>query len=234
MSVHEFTRLSPPQSAVLSRTCDATLRRLLDISFAGIAAILLAPVALIVALAIWIEGGRPILFSQLRLGQHGRPFRMYKFRKFRRDCGGKGSPLTLEGDARLTGLGRFLVVSKLDELPQLWNLACGDMSLVGPRPESLAFRDCFCNGFEKILAYKPGLFGPCQALFRHESSHYPPELDPAEFYRRVLFPAKAAIDLAYFSRRTFVSDLGWIVRTVLAVIAGSKKKRAAGDRPDGT
>ena len=158
MSVHEFSRLSPGETVESDRTSDATLRRLLDISCAVIAAFLLAPVVLIVALAIWMEGGRPILFSQLRLGQHGRPFRMYKFRKFRPDCDGHGAPLTRQGDERLTRLGRFLVSSKLDELPQLWNLACGDMSLVGPRPESLAFRDCFCNGFEKILAYKPGLF----------------------------------------------------------------------------
>ena len=234
MSVHEFSRLPARENVELNRASDATLRRLLDLSCAVIAAILLAPVASIVALAIWIEGGRPILFSQLRLGQHGRPFRMYKFRKFRPDCDCGGSPVTVEDDDRLTRLGRFLAVSKLDELPQLWNLACGDMSLVGPRPESLAFRDCFCGGFEKILAHKPGLFGPCQALFRHESRHYPAELDPAEFYRRVLFPAKAAIDLAYFSRRTVVSDFGWVVRTVWAVVAGSKDEATLVDRPNGS
>jgi lipopolysaccharide/colanic/teichoic acid biosynthesis glycosyltransferase len=234
MSVHEFSRLSPGEIVELHRTCDARLRRLLDISCAVMAALLLAPVVLIVALAIWIEGGRPILFSQLRLGQHGRPFRMYKFRKFRRDCDGHGCPLTLQGDDRLTGLGRFLAASKLDELPQLWNLACGDMSLVGPRPESLAFRDCFCNGFEKILAYKPGLFGPCQALFRHECRHYPTDVDPAEFYRSALFPAKAAIDLAYYSRRTLVSDVGWVVRSVWAILAGSKKEAVSDDRPNPT
>jgi lipopolysaccharide/colanic/teichoic acid biosynthesis glycosyltransferase len=71
-------------------------------------------------------------------------------------------------------------------------------------------------------------------VFRHESKHYSPELDPTEFYRRVLFPAKAAIDLAYFSRRTVVSDLGWIVRTLWAVVAGSKKEAAIDDRPNGT
>lgn len=195
-------------------------RRIFDILCSGGAAFVLAPVMLGVVLAIWIESGRPILFSQRRLGQHGRPFRMYKFRKFRPDCDNHGCPLTIEGDCRLTAVGRFLVASKLDELPQLWNVWRGDMSLVGPRPESLAFADCFRNGFEKIHEHKPGLFGPCQVMFRHESKLYPDDVAAVEFYRKNLFPAKAEIDLAYFSRRTLVSDFGWILRGVWVIVTG--------------
>ncbi|MES2029770.1 MAG: sugar transferase [Pseudomonadota bacterium] len=198
------------------------LRRALDILFAGAAAAILAPLFLIVALAIWIESGKPIFFSQLRLGQSGRPFRMYKFRKFRPDCDRHGYPLTMEGDGRLTMIGRILAASKLDELPQLWNVLRGDMALVGPRPESLVFFDCFRNGFEKVLDHKPGLFGPCQVMFRHESKFYPADVAAVDFYRQVLFPTKAKIDLAYFPRRTLVSDLGWIVRAAWAIAAGSR------------
>src|SRR5216684_6263435 len=86
-------------------------------------------------------------------------------------CGG-GRSRAPHAD-RDTSIGRLLAGSKLDELPQLWNVLRGDMSLVGPRPESLAFTDCFRNGFEKILEYKPGLFGPCQVMFRNESKLYP-------------------------------------------------------------
>jgi|EndMetStandDraft_6_1072998.scaffolds.fasta_scaffold03609_2 lipopolysaccharide/colanic/teichoic acid biosynthesis glycosyltransferase len=197
------------------------LRRALDVLVAGAAAATLAPLFLIVALAIWIESGRPILFSQLRLGQNGRPFRMYKFRKFRPDCDLHGYPLTVEGDGRLTMIGRFLAASKLDELPQLWNVLRGDMALVGPRPESLAFFDCFHNGFEKLLDHKPGLVGPCQVMFRHESKLYPADVAAVDFYRQVLFPTKAKIDLAYFPRRTLISDLGWIVRAAWAIAVGS-------------
>ena len=206
------------------------LWRALDIMCAGVAAAVLAPLMLIVVLAIWIEGGRPILFAQLRLGQYGRPFRMYKFRKFRPDCDNNGCPLTIEGDGRLTVIGRVLAVSKLDELPQLWNVLRGNMSLVGPRPESLAFSDCFRNGFEKIHEHKPGIFGPCQVMFRHESKLYPAGVPVVEFYRQVLFPAKAEIDLAYFSCRTLVSDLGWILRGVWAIAAGSRIATALGAR----
>jgi lipopolysaccharide/colanic/teichoic acid biosynthesis glycosyltransferase len=210
------------ESSWRSLGVDVGLRRTLDILGAGVAVCALAPVMLIVTVAIWIESGRPILFSQLRLGQYGRPFRMYKFRKFRPDCGDQGCPLTVEGDNRLTAVGRFLAASKLDEVPQLWNILRGDMSLVGPRPESLAFIDCFRNGFEKIHEHKPGLFGPCQVLFRHESKLYPAGVAVAEFYQQVLFPAKAKIDLAYFSRRTLVSDLGWILRAVWTIAVGRR------------
>lgn len=198
-----------------------SLRRTLDILFAGITASILAPVFLIVAAAIWIESGRPILYSQLRLGQNGRPFRIYKFRKFRPNCDLNGYPLTMDGDGRLTAIGRLLAATKLDELPQLWNVLRGDMSLVGPRPESLAFIDCFRNGFEKILEHKPGLFGPCQVLFRHENRLYPTNVSAAEFYRETLFPEKAKIDLAYFSHRTLASDLGWILRAAKVIAVDS-------------
>ncbi|WP_299808145.1 sugar transferase [Tardiphaga sp.] len=197
------------------------LRRTLDILCAGTAASALAPVFLIVAIAIWIEGGRPILFSQLRLGQNGRPFRIYKFRKFGPNCDLHGYPLTMDGDGRLTAIGRILAATKLDELPQLWNVFRGDMSLVGPRPESLVFIDCFRNGFEKILEHKPGLFGPCQVLFRHENKLYPNDISAADFYRQTLFPEKAKVDLAYFSRRTLASDLGWILRAARVIAMDS-------------
>jgi lipopolysaccharide/colanic/teichoic acid biosynthesis glycosyltransferase len=224
MTMHDAAKQfsEPPVGAPVGlwRSLDVSLRRALDIVCAGVVALILAPVMLIVTLAIWIESGRPILFSQLRLGRNGRTFRMYKFRKFGPDCDDRGSPLTLQGDVRLTTIGRVLAASKLDELPQLWNVLRGDMSLVGPRPESLAFSDCFCNGFEKILEHKPGLFGPCQVMFRHESKRFPAGTAAVEFYREVLFPAKAEIDLAYFSRRTLVSDLGWVLRAAWMIVTG--------------
>ena len=220
--MYELSGPSIDARVEMYRRSGAGLRRALDIGCAGVAVLLLAPVAVIAALAIWIEGGRPILFSQLRLGQNGRHFRMYKFRKFKRDCDNCGCPLTLEEDGRLTRIGRVLAASKLDELPQFWNVLRGDMSVVGPRPESLAFADCFRNGFERLHEYKPGLFGPCQVLFRHESKLYPSNVTAVEFYRKVLFPAKAAVDLDYFSRRTLFSDLGWILRAAWMIVSGTQ------------
>ena len=105
MSVEDMDRFSEPTYRI-----HIGLRRAVDVLGAGGAAFILAPLMLIVALAIWIESGRPILFSQIRLGQYGRPFRMYKFRKFGPDCHSQGCPLTMEADGRLTKVGRVLAV----------------------------------------------------------------------------------------------------------------------------
>jgi lipopolysaccharide/colanic/teichoic acid biosynthesis glycosyltransferase len=238
MTMHEAAnQFSGPSLGVqfgLRRVLSVGLRRALDILCAVVVGFVLAPIMLIVTLAIWIESGRPILFSHLRLGQNGRPFRMYKFRKFRPDCDNHGCPLTVEGDSRLTAVGRLLAASKLDELPQFWNVLRGDMSVVGPRPESLAFTGCFRNGFEKILEHKPGIFGPCQVMFRHESKLYPAGVAAVEFYREVLFPAKAQIDLAYFPSRTLVSDLGWIVRGAWSIAARARIETAFGGHSNQT
>jgi lipopolysaccharide/colanic/teichoic acid biosynthesis glycosyltransferase len=204
-----------PQARVVA---SLPTQRALDIFVAGVAMVFLAPLMVLVAAALLLEGGRPILFAQVRVGAGGRPFRMYKFRKFRPDCGSEGCPLTLNGDSRLTRVGRFLVATKIDELPQLWNVLRGEMSIVGPRPESLDFASCFCGGFEEILRYRPGLIGPSQVAFRNERQFYPQDQDPTQFYRDILFPAKARLDLAYFSRRTFASDIAWMTRGALAVL----------------
>jgi lipopolysaccharide/colanic/teichoic acid biosynthesis glycosyltransferase len=194
-----------------------SVRRAMDIALASIAFVALTPVMAFVVLLIWLESGAPFLFSQTRIGLRGREFCMYKFRKFRPSCSTNGSPLTLENDTRLTYIGKFLQTTKIDELPQLWNIIIGDMSIVGPRPETLHFRECYTNEFSKVLEYKPGIFGPSQVLFRHESSLFPHHIDPSDFYRNFIFPAKASIDLSYYSRRSISSDLGWIIRGVLAV-----------------
>ena len=211
---------------------DASVRRWFDVCCALLALGIVWPIMIVVAAAIWIETGRPILFSQRRIGRKGQPFEMYKFRKFGPHCGVDGSPLTVAGDKRMTTVGRVLLVTKLDELPQFFNVLRGDMSIVGPRPESLHFEKCFEGGFEEILAHKPGIFGPCQVIFRHEGRLYPHDCDAVEFYRQVLFPAKARIDLSYYRRRTFWSDLRWIGRAFL-VICGVNWQRnpQVGQRP---
>jgi len=192
-------------------------RRVLDLTFSSLGLMLLSPLILIIAIIILLETGAPVFFSQSRLGRNGRVFTMYKFRKFRPDVGNDGSPLTAHRDCRMTQFGLLLARSKLDELPQLWNVLRGEMSIVGPRPESLAFADCFANQFQEVLEHKPGILGPSQVWFRNESELFPANVDPLEFYRAVQFPLKAQIDLAYYRNRTLLSDLAWIARGVAAV-----------------
>ncbi len=195
--------------AVVSRTIDVTL--------ATVGLIILSPLLLLIVLAIAIETGFPILFAQTRIARGGRTFQMYKFRKFSANCTA-GCPLTMQDDARMTRVGSFLARTKLDEMPQLFNIIRGDMSIVGPRPESLSFAECFTQDLHPLLDHRPGIFGPSQVAFRNECALYPPEKDPVQFYCDTLFPAKAALDLAYYSRRTVWTDIQWIWRGVLAVL----------------
>jgi lipopolysaccharide/colanic/teichoic acid biosynthesis glycosyltransferase len=192
-------------------------QRVLDVCLAVFGLLTLAVVMAVIALLIWLESGRPIFFSQIRLGQHGLPFRLYKFRKFREGATAAGAAVTVQNDHRMTRVGRILAQTKLDELPQLWNILKGDMSVVGPRPEALAFADCYDERYRGVLRFRPGIFGPNQMFFRNEGALFPPDRDPEEFYRAVLFPLKARVDLAYFRNRTLWGDVAWIVRGILAI-----------------
>lgn len=216
---------APNLSLRLTLNSDAahdTARRSIDLALACIALIILSPVMAIIAAAVMLESGQPILFRHPRIGHLGHPFRMYKFRKFHGNCDTNGSPLTVHDDSRFTKVGRFLALTKLDELPQLWNVLKGEMAIVGPRPESLEFSECFRGGFEEVLRYKPGLVGPSQVLFRDEASYYPVGQDPIIFYRQVIFPIKAGLDIAYFGSRTLGSDFVWMMRSALTVVGLAK------------
>jgi len=198
-----------------------SLKRILDVAFASVALVLLAPALTLIALAICIEDGWPFLFFQVRLGQYGETFVLCKFRKFRNRPSEEGCPLTLKNDPRLTSMGRFLERWKLDEVPQLWNILKGDMAVVGPRPETPHFADCFDGEYREVLSYKPGIFGPSQAMFRSESKMHQAGRDPEQFYRAVLFPLKARLDLAYFPHGSTRLDVKWAARCILAVLGFS-------------
>ncbi len=192
-----------------------------DRSLAGIGLLLATPILVIVSLLIWLDEPKNVLFAQTRLGLNGKPFRLLKFRKFSAKCGDAGPGVTVVGDVRMTAIGAILERTKLDELPQLWNIFKGDMSFVGPRPESMRFADMYQGECLKLLDFLPGLFGPCQIAFRNESTLYPVDEDPEVFYRRVLFPQKAKVDLDYFSKSNWAGDLSWILRGLWVTLAGA-------------
>ena len=213
----------------LSVDCNRRVaKRIVDILGALAGLVIVFPVALLVAVAICVDSSGPILFAQERIGQNGRRTTVYKFRKFY-TSGEPGPPLTLASDQRMTRIGCLIERTKLDELPQLWNVLRGDLSLVGPRPETYEFASCFDSAYCRVLAYKPGIFGPNQVLFRNESHLYPMDSDPELFYRQVLFPLKARVDLAYFPHATLAEDIGWIVRGVLAIVFGMRGLEPEGD-----
>lgn len=218
----------------LPRRRSDMVHRLIDLGLAGALLMLCAPVMALISLAILIESGRPILFGQMRLGQGGETFRMLKFRKFHKHIGA-GLPLTQLRDSRMTRVGQILCATKLDELPQLWNVLRGDMAVVGPRPESLDFADAF-NDVARLFDHKPGILGPSQAVFRDESALFADEPNPTAVYRKILLPAKARIDIAYYESRTLWTDLSWIVFSIMATlrldISSAQRRRVIQNEPE--
>ena len=193
-------------------------KRIFDVILSLFLGIVTSPLMLAIVVGIKITSPGPVLFRQQRLGLQGRVFLMNKFRKFPADWGNKGPSVTLQYDSRMTSIGQFLERTKLDELPQLWNIFIGEMSFVGPRPESLSFAHMFDGKYREVLDYKPGIFGPNQTAYRNESAMYPDGEDPVTFYERELFPAKAQNDIDYFGRSSFLGDLKWIGSGVFVLL----------------
>jgi lipopolysaccharide/colanic/teichoic acid biosynthesis glycosyltransferase len=168
---------------------------------AAIALIAAAPLFTLVALAVCFDDGGPIIFSQIRVGRHGQPFRIYKFRSMRSGPHPRAQ-LTCAGDLRVTRVGRFLRKSKLDELPQFWNIVCGEMSWIGPRPEVPEFVDTNDSLWKQVLLLKPGLADAATFAFRDEERLLASVPDAEEYYRREILPRKLRMSIES-SRRWF-------------------------------
>jgi len=194
---------------------DQAAKRAFDITASSLLLLLALPVILCVAAAIKLEDGGPIFFRCRRIGEGGRELRMLKFRKMRQDA--FGPPLTWSQDDRFTRVGHLLANSKLDELPQLWNVLRGGMSLVGPRPEDPAFVAMRAKEFEAILWIKPGVTGLCQLAFAKEERILDPK-DRVRDYAERLLPQKMVIDELYGRRRTFFFDAKILMWTIVAVL----------------
>jgi lipopolysaccharide/colanic/teichoic acid biosynthesis glycosyltransferase len=180
-------------------------------------AILVLPFALLVGLVIaaiiFIDSPGPIFFHSRRIGKGGRPFDMLKFRKMRRDA--TGAPLTKFRDERLTPIGEFLVATKLDELPQLWNVLRGQMSIVGPRPEVEEFVSLYPDEYRQILTVVPGITGPAQLEYIEERHLLADAHESARLYAQEILPRKIAVDLEYIRTQSLRRDLAILAHTGL-------------------
>ncbi|RYG08445.1 MAG: sugar transferase [Burkholderiales bacterium] len=147
------------------------MKRLIDICVSLLALLVLSPVLLVTAIAIALESGRPVFFSQIRIGMGGREFRMLKFRSMRKDAASVGPYFTATNDPRITRSGRFIRRTSIDELPQLINVLKGDMSLVGPRPDVPAQRELYtADDWALRCSVRPGITGLAQAMIRSEGT----------------------------------------------------------------
>ena len=205
----------------MTKRLDTALRRTVDIVIAFVGLLLLSPILLLLSLAVKLTSKGPVFYRARRVGRDGREFRLLKFRTMVAGADKIGPGLTLDRDPRITPMGRRLRSHRLDELPQLWNVLVGDMSLVGSRPEDPRYVAHYTDEQREILKARPGVTGPAQIAFRNEPERLRAAADPEEVYLREIMSAKLAIDLEYLRRRTVWTDLGMIFST-LRIYVGNR------------
>jgi lipopolysaccharide/colanic/teichoic acid biosynthesis glycosyltransferase len=186
--------------------------RSFDVACSAIGLLLLMPAFVAVALTIILDDGSPVFFSQTRVGQHGKPFRIWKFRTMR-FCS-QGSAITAAGDSRITRAGEKLRKYKLDELPQLFNVLKGEMSLVGPRPEVPEYVQFQTPIWQAVLQVRPGITDVATLLYRDEETILGASRNPNAFYVESVLPAKLLLNHAYLLSRSFLRDLKLIFVTI--------------------
>lgn len=204
-------------------TYSHTGKRLLDLfsSFLGI--IVLSPVLLLVSLLVKLGDGGAVIYRQRRIGRDFEPFEIYKFRTMSSGADSDGNTCTVKGDSRITKVGNILRKTKLDELPQLFNVLKGDMSLVGPRPEVARYVDLFRKDYELVLTVRPGITDYAAIEYRNEEEVLG-QLAGVQYstvhdaYVAVVLPAKIALYKRYLTDLSFGADLKIISATVFRLL----------------
>jgi lipopolysaccharide/colanic/teichoic acid biosynthesis glycosyltransferase len=194
------------------------MRRLIDVVIALLVLPLLSPLFLLVSLAVVLETPGGPSYAARRIGKGGKPFRMWKFRTMVRNADRIGSVITAGQDSRITRVGWFLRKTKLDELPQFFNLLVGDLTLVGPRPEDPGIIEEYTAEQRKVLEVKPGITGPTQLRYTFLEAELISEAeDPARFYVDKLLNDKVRLDLEYIKRQTFFTDCSVVLQTLVMI-----------------
>lgn len=178
----------------------------------------MGPILFIIALRIRHEDGGPVFYRGLRVGRHGKPFRIFKFRTMAVDAERQGTSSTSDDDPRITRIGKFLRKYKLDELPQLINVLKGDMSIVGPRPEVKKFTDLFSKEERAILTVRPGITDWASIWNPDEGVLLKGSLDPDRDYLEKIRPEKIRLQLKYVRERSLMIDLKIVLLTLLTLI----------------
>jgi lipopolysaccharide/colanic/teichoic acid biosynthesis glycosyltransferase len=189
------------------------LKRLFDVVVALVGLLLTWWVILLAALVARLDTGESGIFVQSRVGRHGKPFSLYKIRTMS-SCTGNQSTVTTINDRRIKKFGKIFRRTKIDELPQLYNVLVGQMSLVGPRPDVAGLADMLTGEDRAILSLRPGITGPATLIYRDEESLLA-TVDDAEAYNRdVVFPHKVRINLDYIRNYSLIGDVRYILKTV--------------------
>jgi lipopolysaccharide/colanic/teichoic acid biosynthesis glycosyltransferase len=192
----------------------AFTKRTLDVVLAAAGLFVAAIPLAILAAAVKRSSPGPALFRQERVGRGGRTFNCVKLRTMRLGAEAMGT-VTTKGDERVTPVGRWMRQYKLDEMPQLWNVLVGDMSLVGPRPDVPGFADQLAGADRVVLSVRPGITGPATLRFRDEEEELALQEDPVRYNREVVFPEKVRLNKQYVESYSCLADLGYMWRTLV-------------------
>ena len=195
------------------------MKRLFDLLFSSIGLLLLQPLFVITAIMIKVDSSGPILFRQERMGRNFRRFKIYKFRTMVVDAEKEGLRITAGGDRRVTKVGKMLRKFKIDELPQLFNVLKGDMSLVGPRPEVEEYVTLYEEDYREILKWRPGITDVSSIIFREEEAVLKNQTDPEEYYKKILLPEKIRLAKEYMVKSSFSYDLKLVLNTLHRILS---------------
>lgn len=194
-------------------------KRVFDVLVSAFGLLLIAPLLLLLAVAVKLDSAGPVFFRQQRVGRHGVPFRIHKFRTMRVDAEALGPQVTVGVDARITRVGHWLRGRRFDELPQLIDVLLGDMSLVGPRPEVPRYVEHYPPELKaRVLSVRPGITDPASLAFIDEAAILAAAADPEREYVEVVLPRKLARQADYAAHATLASDLGVIARTLRVLL----------------
>lgn len=190
------------------------LKRTFDILFSSIGLLMLLPVFLVMAVWIKADSEGPVFYRQVRVGMHGKLFRIFKFRSMRLGSD-KASQITIgERDSRITRSGIIIRKYKLDELPQLINVFIGDMSFVGPRPEVPKYVDLYTEAQRHVLDVRPGITDMASIKYINENELLGKANNPEDYYIHTIMPDKLSINLEYVKNNSFMDDVTIIFKTL--------------------
>jgi lipopolysaccharide/colanic/teichoic acid biosynthesis glycosyltransferase len=201
-------------------------KRGFDLFFSAAGLLLLSPLLLLIAVAVKFADGGAVFFRQQRVGQFGRLFFLWKFRSMVMDAERAGPSITQSADRRITPIGRILRKTKLDELPQLWNVLHGDMSFVGPRPEVPRYVERYTDEQRQVLNLKPGITDAASLEFRREEELLSSTIDAESFYVEHCIPKKIELSLAYNRTANLWRDTQVVVKTVLPTLSKNARARS--------
>lgn len=193
------------------------MKRCFDIFVAFGGLLICSPILFVVTTLIRQGKDGPVIFCQERVGKNFKPFKLLKFRTMCVNAEANGGRITVEGDSRVTKIGRWLRLTKVDELPQLWNVLRGEMSIVGPRPEVAEYVDLFRDEYQEILSVRPGITDISSIVFRRESELLAAAEDPVREYIDVILPQKIKLSSEYIRRQSTFGDIYLLWQTVWVI-----------------